>query len=403
MVYGAPRFDAPFRGKISHGERFAVFEAAEGEACRSPGWARIGNGAFVCLEHTSGARGRPRRLPVLARHQLTPYFYARLRRKNAAGEAPIAPRWASRRALTAGDPPLDHLAPEHDYAFHTRSRSSHGTLLIDGQRRAVREADVRRLEPSEFAGRDLVANPLPATGLLAWSLVWPSVIARSDPDPAAPSVATFAHQRELFVTGEIVHRRGVDWVRAVAREDGSPGGWLDTDDVRWWVAAPRPSGVADDEIWIDVELEQQTLGLLVGDTPIFLTMIASGKHDHATPTGVFRIRSKMATSNMDSLPSDDEAYAVEGVPWAQFFHKRYGLHGTFWHNRFGRRTSHGCVNLSAKDAAFLFAVTSPDVLPGWSMAFHHEEERGTVVRVRQGLRTPPDRRGDRDAVVNPAE
>lgn len=394
MVYGAPRFDAPFRGKIDHGERFAVYDAAEGPACRGPGWARIGAGAYACLERTRIDRGTPRELPVLARGQLTPYFYARLRRKGSAAEPPAAPRWASRRALAAGEPPVDHLVPEHDYAFEQRRPSPHGPLLVDARRRVVREADVRRLEPSAFAGRDVVARPLPATGMLAWSLVWPHATARAEPDPEGARVEVFEHQRELFVTGEVVRRRGVDWVEAVARDDGSPGGWIDTDEVRWWIAAARPPGVGDDELWIDVELEQQTLGVLVGDAPIFLTMIASGKSDHATPTGVFRIRSKMALSDMDSLPGDEEAYAVEGVPWAQFFHKRYGLHGTFWHNRFGRRTSHGCVNLSAHDAALVFAMTRPDPLPGWSMAFHHDEEPGTVVRVRKGLRMPPDRRGD---------
>jgi lipoprotein-anchoring transpeptidase ErfK/SrfK len=129
-------------------------------------------------------------------------------------------------------------------------------------------------------------------------------------------------------------------------------------------------------------------------------MIASGNHKHPTPQGVFRIKTKMATSTMDSQPGDDEAYAVEGVPWAQFFHKRYGLHGTFWHNRFGRRTSHGCVNLSAKDAALVYAMTSPDPLPGWAMAFAHDEVPGTVVRVRKMDAPVPDRRGDAESAID---
>jgi hypothetical protein len=41
------------------------------------------------------------------------------------------------------------------------------------------------------------------------------------------------------------------------------------------------------------------------------------------------------------------------------------------------------VNLSAKDAALVYRMTTPDQLPGWAMAFSHAEDLGTVVRVRK--------------------
>jgi hypothetical protein len=42
------------------------------------------------------------------------------------------------------------------------------------------------------------------------------------------------------------------------------------------------------------------------------------------------------------------------------------LHGTFWHDRFGRRASHGCVNLSMADARWLFDWAPPRLPSGWS-------------------------------------
>lgn len=392
MLYADPRFGAPFRGKLTHGESFAVFEHVDGgdPECRGDGWARVGARAFACLEHTTPSKATPRMLPVLARGQLTPYYYARVRRKNSAGEVPPAPRWANRSALAAGADPIDHLQPDHDYAFERRRPSRHGTVLVDKAFRVVREADVRRLEPSAFAGRDVVAEPLPAEGRLAWSLVWPHASIRAEPSVDAKVVAKQPHQADFFVTDQVVRRRGIDWV-AVA---GTTPGWVDADEIRRWYPAARPERIDDEQLWIDVELEQQTLAVMLGDAPLFVTMIASGNHKHPTPQGVFRIKTKMATSTMDSQPGDDEAYSVESVPWAQFFHKRYGLHGTFWHNRFGRRTSHGCVNLSAKDAALVYAMTTPDPLPGWAMAFAHDEVPGTVVRVRKMDAAVPDRRGD---------
>jgi hypothetical protein len=379
MIYAAPSFAAAFRGKLPHGEAFAVYERTSGDVeCRGDGWARVGRGAFACLEHTTVSKRKPIELPQLAKGQLTPHFYARLSRKSKKGEAPPAGRWKTYASLAAGEPPLDVLVVEHDYAFERRRPSRHGTLLVDSMRRVVREAEVRRLEPSTFAGHDVVADPLPDDRRLAWSLPWPHAVIRAEPSIDAKIVGKAAMQAELFVKDEVVRKRGITWVAT-----HEPEGWIDAEEIRRWFPAAPPADIASDELWIDVELDQQTLAVMLGDTPLFVTMIASGNHKHPTPQGVYRIQSKMATSTMDSQPDDEEAYSVEAVPWAQFFHKRYGLHGTFWHNRFGRRTSHGCVNLSAKDAKLVYAMTTPDPLPGWAMAFAHPEELGTVVRVRK--------------------
>jgi lipoprotein-anchoring transpeptidase ErfK/SrfK len=40
-------------------------------------------------------------------------------------------------------------------------------------------------------------------------------------------------------------------------------------------------------------------------------------------------------------------YFLKDVPYPQYFHNSgEGLHGTYWHDDFGRPHSHGCVNLS---------------------------------------------------------
>ncbi len=397
MIYAAPRFDATFRGKLPHGGVFGVLDRAEvvDAECRGDGWARVGPHAFVCLEHTSKSDAKPRILPSLGAGRITPYIYARVRRKGAAAEAPAAPRWSSRSALAAGAEPIDFLQPDHDYAFEQRKPSRHGYLLVDAQKRVVREADVRRLEPSTFAGRDLVADPLPESGQLAWSVMWPSASIRAEPRADSAIVSAVPHQAQLFVTDAPVQHRGVAWVPVA----GDAAGYVDASEIRRWFPATPPTGLAHEELWIDVELEQQTLAVMLGDAPLFVTMIASGNHKHPTPQGVYRIKSKMAVATMDSQPGDDEAYSVESVPWAQFFYKRYGLHGTFWHNRFGKRTSHGCVNLSAKDAALVYAMTTPATVPGWVMSFAHDLVPGTVVRVRKLDADVPDRRADPVAVA----
>ena len=70
----------------------------------------------------------------------------------------------------------------------------------------------------------------------------------------------------------------------------------------------------------------------------------------------------------------------------------FALHAAFWHNKFGRRRSHGCVNLAPLDAARVFAATSPAMPPGWTFVYEHEDEPGTTVRIRKGTAPVVDRR-----------
>jgi hypothetical protein len=77
-----------------------------------------------------------------------------------------------------------------------------------------------------------------------------------------------------------------------------------------------------------------------------------------------------------------ENYAIEAVPWVLFFKRGYGLHGTFWHHRFGEVKSHGCVNLAPIDSERVFSWASPRLFPGWTAALPTPREPGTLVRVR---------------------
>jgi lipoprotein-anchoring transpeptidase ErfK/SrfK len=53
-------------------------------------------------------------------------------------------------------------------------------------------------------------------------------------------------------------------------------------------------------------------------------------------------------------------YYLEDVPWVLYFDQARSLHGTYWHNRFGTPTSHGCVNMSIADARWFYDWASED-------------------------------------------
>ena len=113
-------------------------------------------------------------------------------------------------------------------------------------------------------------------------------------------------------------------------------------------------------------------------------MVSTGRGRHPTPRGIRRIEAKHAATTMDDEDpvGDDPPYALEDVPWVQYFAGGVAFHAAFWHAAFGYRVSHGCVNLAPRDARFLYAWTALPVPPGWTARFATEREPGSVVRVR---------------------
>ncbi len=140
-----------------------------------------------------------------------------------------------------------------------------------------------------------------------------------------------------------------------------------------------PSDLLPGERWIAVSLGQQTLVAYEGGTPVFATLVATGREGFPTPTGEFRIYGKHVTITMDDTAAGAEAYSIEDVPWTQYFKDGYAFHAAFWHDRFGRVRSHGCVNLSPADARRLFHWTGPVLAPGLHGAIATRDNPGTRV------------------------
>ncbi len=125
--------------------------------------------------------------------------------------------------------------------------------------------------------------------------------------------------------------------------------------------------VGDDEIWLHVNVSEQTLVVYRGRTPVFATLVSTGLQGHDTPRGHFRIERKFVGRTMDHIGPDtgNDSYRIEDVPWTQYFDRSLAVHGAFWHDRFGTPRSHGCINVSPPDARRLFFLTAPEVPEGW--------------------------------------
>ena len=101
--------------------------------------------------------------------------------------------------------------------------------------------------------------------------------------------------------------------------------------------------------WIDVNLSEQRVYAYEGDVIVNSFIVSTGTARTPTVTGKFKIWIKLKSTTMSG-----PGYHLTNVPYAMYFYKGYGLHGTYWHNNFGTPISHGCVNLTTADAGWLY-------------------------------------------------
>jgi hypothetical protein len=140
---------------------------------------------------------------------------------------------------------------------------------------------------------------------------------------------------------------GITWYRIGQDE------WMDARYIRRvdpYVV--KPAGVTTDR-WIEVNLQEQTLTVWEKGRLIFATLVSTGVDRFWTRPGLFQIREKKDAETMSNSDPEDYYY-LEDVPWTMYFDQARALHGAYWHNNFGYRLSHGCVNLSPGDAHWLF-------------------------------------------------
>lgn len=121
--------------------------------------------------------------------------------------------------------------------------------------------------------------------------------------------------------------------------------------------APISPGRPDKQILID--RQAQTLSCKEGAKEVFKTRISTGHHDTPTPRGEFRVLYKRHTRRM-RVQDIEDPYDLPGVPFTVYFTwSGVAIHGTYWHNDYGRVHSHGCVNLKPSDAQWVFRWAEP--------------------------------------------
>jgi len=389
-------------------------EAAGTESCAG-GWYRVkprgyvcvGKGASLSLDHQvvqAAFRGPLRHEPLPYQYVTSrsppPHLYFRLptRKDQERVEGPTLSEhlasWGGETAGTPLDPVPAFLAAGRDLPKPYGAEEKLHYSVHSGR---AKEASAFGLITSfAWTGRrfglttELDLIPLDRT-TPAHPSTFHGIVVDEDGAPAfvihqGASKHKMGADGHLHPDGTAAFRSG--WVltgktQGALRESTS-GEWLAAEDLVIADVHDDPVGfAADGRRWIDVSIRKQLLVAWQGRRAAYATLVSTGisgmadpATTHATVRGIFYIHAKHVSSTMGGDEATD-AYELHDVPYIQYFHEGYALHGAFWHDDFGKPRSHGCINLAPTDAAWLFEWTDPVVPPDWHGAVN--AEGGTLV------------------------
>lgn len=208
-------------------------------------------------------------------------------------------------------------------------------------------------KPSTFQGVALAEHP---ERPFAWVLkaVRPQLTPQGEFNYDAP-----VHYRYTLVQIFAAEQRGQEVWYLIGPEQ-----WINQTYVAKVSPNAPPPDVEAGAAWLEVNIFEQTLAAYVGDRMVYATLVSSGLPGWDTPPGLFQVWHKVKQGKMSGQDNKPDYYFLEDVPWALYFNQAVALHSAYWHDGFGYKHSHGCVNLAPADAKWLFEW-APEALWVW--------------------------------------
>jgi len=354
-VYWSPAAVRPRRAIVEAGGVVALDggQRKAGSGCRKS-WAAVQGGGFLCMDHVEPTEDPVRIMPALI-DDFLPFVFVHRTETIAYSYAYLPGEGAAKHQLLRRGRPLD----ESRYVLHT---------------------------PSRFQGRNLERNPIPDRGFVpGWTVVdHAPVYAR--PSSRRDPVLRLARHTPLLV-GRDPEDAGWREVKD-AKGKRTLGFMKEDDNLRYWVGAPPVDGLAKGETWLDIDVGQQMIAVRsFGTGPIYVTLISSGLTERPSPLGLFRLQHKLSYRSMGNFPHSPDKYFIENIPWVMYFLPNFAIHGAYWHDDFGNRRSHGCINLAPRDARYIYHRVPPHNQPGFFKTFASDQAPGAVVRLRDSAKT----------------
>jgi hypothetical protein len=222
--------------------------------------------------------------------------------------------------------------------------------------------------------------------------------AYAEPNPRSKHVYRFYGGNVFHIVDAFEDEHGAGWYKVY---DEFPP----TSPTHQWVLArdmrriPRaemsPIHPFAGEKRIEVDLSKQLLTCYERSRVAFTTLVASGlgrfegdaMTDLATHTGETCVLLKQPSRHMCNRPYPGGPplaggiFDLPGIPWNTFFDlSGTAVHGTYWHNDFGIRRSHGCLNVSQEAARWIYRWAHP--IGGYEDAFIQSDRQvGTPINI----------------------
>lgn len=206
------------------------------------------------------------------------------------------------------------------------------------------------VSPSRFSGA-----LLPTEGELPYTVAWTLTHLRGSKTPGGAEAADnlFRYRYTRVYIYDTVAVDGYNWYQIGADQ------WVHQFKLAKILPVARRDDI-DTEKWVSVDLYEQVAIAYEGETPVFATLISSGLTEWPTNEGVFHVYVRFTHTLMSGSYNLPDFYYLQDVPWTMYFDDQIGLHGAYWHDGFGFRRSHGCVNLAVTDAHWLFNWASSE-------------------------------------------
>jgi lipoprotein-anchoring transpeptidase ErfK/SrfK len=205
---------------------------------------------------------------------------------------------------------------------------------------------------------------------------------RTAPDPNARRSMRLYYTAVFRIIEAVVGKDGQWWYRLQDGITYSPGPYVLAAHIRRIDPSeitPISPNVSNKRI--EVNLKDQTITAYENDTPVLTSRVSSGFGVHRTPSGEHTVLYKSPTSRMTGGEGADY-YDLPGVPFPTFFTwSGVAIHGTYWHNDFGRQRSHGCVNVPSPIARWFWRWTVPSAPYDAANYNTPQGVQGTLVKV----------------------
>jgi lipoprotein-anchoring transpeptidase ErfK/SrfK len=102
---------------------------------------------------------------------------------------------------------------------------------------------------------------------------------------------------------------------------------------------------------------------------VYAGLVSSGLNRWPTYEGLFQVFSRHLQIRMSGAEGQVDYYNIEDVPYTMYFDRtnEIALHGAYWHDRYGYKHSHGCVNMPPRDAEWIYywSANAPSDLWVW--------------------------------------